>query len=82
MISIKLPIKLLKEDTPKEKDRIEGIVYDAIAKWIVDYPNMARRKANIVWGTYFDIQGRGFPDGCEERMDLYKTIKNELWNKK
>ncbi len=78
MISIKLPIKVLKDDSQQEKDRVEDKIYEIFDKWLLDNPSFKTDRVNLTWGTYFDIQGKGLPDGSPQRMWLFRTIKAAL----
>ena len=78
MISIKLPIKVLKENSQEERESIEKKVYSILDIWFLDNPSFKNENINIVWGTYFDIHGKGLPDSSPQRIGLFKTIKAVL----
>lgn len=75
MIVIRLPIKALKEDTQKERDRVEENVYRVCDEWREKNPSFEDKSIDLLWGSYYDIQGRGLPDGSPQRIELFKAIK-------
>lgn len=82
MIIIKLPIKALKDAySTSEKNKVEEEISHIVDDWLEDNPSFKAKRVKILWNSYYDIQGKGLPDGSPEHMSLYKAIKAALWKK-
>ena len=82
MITIKLPIKALKDPySQSQKDAAEDDVYKAVDDWLERNLSFKAERINIAWNSYFDIQGKRLPPDTPEYAALYKAVKEALWKK-